>query len=267
VTVVLTVVLTVVVTALVVLGIAVLASRPSTSPPPPAPLVPPTTGPVTPVPTAPASPTPPQASTAPSTPPPGPTNTAAPTAPTAPADAATAVWPAATSAIRYATPERAVRGFATELVGFRAPLLGPYQAGDRNSGEIEVRPRDPGPVTTVFVRRLGDGNWWVLGAATADVRLDSPTTGETISSPVTLTGEARAFEGHVTVRITEDGTSRPLVTGFVTGGGDLPRPFTGAFAFPAPGSGYGSIVLTTESARDGSVSSASVQRIRFGSAR
>jgi hypothetical protein len=117
------------------------------------------------------------------------------------------------------------------------------------------------------VRRLGDGNWWVLGSATADVRLDSPATGETVSSPLTLTGEARAFEGHVTVRIMGDGNPRPLTTGFVTGGGDVPRPFTGSFAFAAPPSGYGSIVLTTESARDGRVWSASVLRVRFGAMR
>ncbi|MGQ0483189.1 MAG: Gmad2 immunoglobulin-like domain-containing protein [Pseudonocardia sp.] len=184
--------------------------------------------------------------------------------PPAPADAAAAVWPVASSSIRYATPEAAVRGFATGLVGFRAPMVGEYRSGDSRSGEIEIRLQSSGPATTVFVRRLGDDTWWVLGSATADVRIDSPGAGDTVASPLELTGAALAFEGHVTVRLLQDGDATPLVTGFVTGGGDEQRPFTGRFSFPAPTSEYGSVVLTTESAADGRIWSASVLRVRLG---
>lgn len=180
-----------------------------------------------------------------------------------PADAISAVWPPAAGSLRYPTPEAAVTGFATGLAGFVDPVLGPYRAGDARSGEIEVRPAADGPASTVFVRRLGDGTWWVLGSATTDVTLTSPAAGDVVTSPLALTGSALAFEGHVTVRLFADGGPTPLATTFVTGGGDVARPFAGTVAFGAPAAGAGSLVLTTEAASDGSVWTASVVRVRF----
>jgi hypothetical protein len=153
------------------------------------------------------------------------------------------------------------------MVGFRDPVVGPYRAADANAGDVEVRPEVPGPVTTVSVRRFRDGNWWVLGAATSDIRLTSPTAGEAVSSPMTLAGEALASEGRVPVRIMQDRSSEPLATSSVTGGDDALRPFTGSVAFPQPASDHGSVVLTTENADDGRVRSASVVRISFGTGR
>lgn len=231
-----------------------------------------------PVPAPPVEPQAPPSAAAPNSPAPepvAPVPTAAPrpepepeptTAREAPAGHETAVWPHAVSEVRYATPTAAARGFATGLVGFRDPVVGPFQAGDANSGEVEVRPQDDGPVTTVLVRRLADGTWWVLGAATADVRLTSPGAGDTVADPLAITGEALAFEGHVTVRLLQDGRIAPLATTFVTGGGDVARPFTGTVDFPAPDSRYGALVLTTESAQDGRVWTASVLRVRFAPA-
>lgn len=181
--------------------------------------------------------------------------------PPAPPDAVTAVWPVATGDVRYADPVAAARGFAVELVGFRAPVLGPFRQGDARSGEVEVRPEAGGPVTTVFVRMLGDGTWWALGSATEGIELDSPTAGDVLTSPAVLTGRAVAFEGQVTVRIVEDGGGAPLATGFVTGGGDEPRPFEGSFPLRAPSAGHGAVLLTTESARDGQVWTAAVVRV------
>ena len=80
---------------------------------------------------------------------------------------------------------------------------------------------------------------------------------------MTLTGEALAFEGYVSVRILQDGRSDPLTSGVLHGGGDIPRPFSGTIDLRSPTSPYGSVVLTTESARDGRVWTASVVRIRF----
>jgi cytoskeletal protein RodZ len=228
----------------------------------PAPGTTPTTAPA-------ATASPPPATTAPPTTAPstsGPAASTTPAAPAIPPGTETAVWPAATGTVRYGGPVAAARGFATQLAGFTAPVLGPFRAGDASSGEVEVRPETVGPVTTVLVRRFADGTWWVLGAATADIRLDSPAAGTAVTSPVTLTGEAVAFEGYVTVRILQDGNTAPLASGVVHGGGDILRPFAGSFDFPAPTSPYGSAVLTTESARDGQVWSASVVRIRFAGA-
>ena len=179
----------------------------------------------------------------------------------APPDAVAAVWPASSSDVRYAGPVAAARGFAVDLVGFRRPVLGSYHAGDGRSGEVDVRPEAGGPVTTVIVRRMSDDTWWVLGSATDGIELDTPSAGDVVTSPVVLTGRAWAFEGHVSVRIVEDGSRAPLATGFVTGGGDQLRPFTGSFRLRTAQAAHGAVVLTTDSARDGQVWTAAVVRV------
>lgn len=176
---------------------------------------------------------------------------------------AAAIWPHGPNEVRYSSPEAAVRGFATDLAGFRDPILGPYQAEDAHSGAIEVRPEAEGPVTTVFVRQFRDGSWWVVDVVTADVRITSPVTAQAISSPANVTGEARALGGRVTVRITQDGSSEPLATSVVTGRADGMTPFTIPVTFPQPVSRHGTILLTTESPSDGQVWSTSVVRVQL----
>ena len=188
------------------------------------------------------------------------TTTAAPPA----ADTSTAVWPYAATSTRFSDPVAAARSFATDYVGFAAPVMGAFRAGDARSGEVDVRPRANGPVTTVLVRQLGnDGTWWVLGATTETIRLESVTAGSLVRSPQRLQGRAQAFEGTVDVRIRQDGSATPLATGFVTGGGIEMGPFDETMAFSAPTAGHGAVVLFTESAENGQVWQASVVRVRF----
>lgn len=188
--------------------------------------------------------------------------TAEPTPP--PVDRSTAVWPWAGSTVRYTDPVAAARGFATEFLGFRDPVVGSFRQGDTRSGEVPVRPRENGPETTVLVRQLsGEQTWSVLGTSTDDVRLTEPAAMAEIRSPVSLRGEALAFEGHVNVAVRQDGSLTPLGTGYVTGGGDVARPFSGSVAFSAPTASSGALVLWTDSAEDGSVWSAVVVRVRL----
>jgi len=180
-----------------------------------------------------------------------PSGTASPSttvAPPAEVDTAMVVWPVKASAVRYTDPVAAARGFATDYVGFSAPVVGGFMQGDSRSGEVEVRPRATGPVTTVLVRRLEDGTWWVLGAAAATIRL----------------GAAHTFEGHVTVTIREDGVPAPLGTGYVTGAGDRMGPFDGEVPFArAPVQRYGAILLAEHSAENGQLWQVSVVRVRL----
>ena len=181
-------------------------------------------------------------------------------------DTIAAVFPSATSATRYSDPIAAVNGFATEFVGFSDPFLGSFRQGDARSGEVDVRPFAEGPVTTVFVRRLGpDDAWYVIGTATANIVVTAPTPTTTITSPVALTGSSTAFEGTVQVQVRVDGRTDPIATGFVTGGanGEL-GPFQSALAFPAPGSASGSVAFFTVSAENGSILEVAVVRVRFG---
>ena len=194
-----------------------------------------------------------------------PTTESPTTAAPAPVDTSTAVFPYASGDVRYDDPVAAARGFAVDFVGFTDPLVGEFMQGDARSGEVEVRPVADGPVTTVFVRQLGDeGTWWVLGSATADITVDSPATGDTITSPVTLTGSALAFEGTVNVEVRQDGARSPIGTGFVTGGGDVMRPFSGEIAFSTPSAERGALVLLSLSAENGQVWEAATLRVAFG---
>ena len=190
-----------------------------------------------------------------------PTTTAAPTS--APVDPAGVVFPTVDSGVRYTTPDQAAAAFATEYVGVTTPVLGVFQAGDARSGEVEVRARAEAAPSTVLVRQLADGNWWVLGATMANIRLDQPTAGAKIASPVRLTGGALAYEGHVDVEIRADGAGKPIGSGFVTGGGDVMQPFDGSVPFTAPTVPYGAIVMVTRSGQDGSVADFVVVRVAF----
>ncbi len=195
-----------------------------------------------------------------------PPTTAPTTASTAPnVDTSTAVWPTVASGIQYTDPVAAARGFAEDFVGFTDPIVGAFQQGDSRSGEVEVRANATGPVTTVFVRQLsGRDDWWVLGAATANIRLDEPTALAEVSSPVRLQGTSTAFEANVSVDIRQDGSDVSIGQGFVMGGsmGEL-GPFDGTVSFDPPAAVYGAIVLYTRSMENGAVWEASVVRIRF----
>jgi hypothetical protein len=183
----------------------------------------------------------------------------------APVDTSTAVFPYATGDLRFDDPVAAARGFAVDFLGFADPVVGEFMAGDSRSGEVEVRPQSDGPVTIVMVRQLGaDGTWWVLGSATADVAVDSPAALAAVTSPLTVTGRALAFEGNVSVEVRQDGSTAALGSGFVTGGGDVMRPFGGQVEFSAPTAERGTVVFLTHSAENGQVWSASTVRVQFG---
>jgi hypothetical protein len=145
-------------------------------------------------------------------------------------------------------------------------MVGEFMQGDARSGEVEIRPGATGPATTVFVRRLEDANWWVLGSATGSIRLDAPAAGEAVATPVTLSGAANAFEGHVSVTIVEDDSARPIATGYVTGAMGEMGPFRSDVGFTrAPTSEFGAILLTTVGMEDGRLWEAAVIRIQFPS--
>jgi hypothetical protein len=193
-----------------------------------------------------------------------PPTTVTPTTPPPAVDTTTAVFPAAGGA-RYTDPAAAARAFAVSFVGFTDPVVGSFRQGDARSGEVDVRAAATGPVTTLLVRQLGtDGSWWVLGASTPNITVDTPTAGATIVSPLTTTGRALAWEGAVSVEVRQDGQSAPLGSTVVTGGGDILRPFAGTVTFTRPSTGHGALLYVSQSARDGSVLQATVLRVAFG---
>ena len=178
-----------------------------------------------------------------------------------------AVWPWVASSLRFRDPVAATRSFATRYLHMTAPVVGAFQQGDSRSGEVSIRPKANGPVTTAIVRQLGnDGTWWVIGAATDNIRISTPAALDTITSPVALRGTSTAFEATVNVSIRQDNVNAALAESHVMGGSNGQMgPFDATVSFPPPASRAGSIVMYTISAEDGHVAEATVVRVGFGS--
>jgi hypothetical protein len=179
-------------------------------------------------------------------------------------EAANVVWPWPDGGTRFDDPLAVAEDFAVELAGFRSPVIGELREGDSRSVEVPVRPRADGPETTVLVRQMSDGNWWVIGATTESIELDDPIAVTAIDNPLQLSGRARAFEGTVQVAVFERGSTTPLGEGFVTGSGtEQLGPFTGEVRWDNPGGGWGVVLLRTESAENGQVWEATAVPVGF----
>jgi Immunoglobulin-like domain of bacterial spore germination len=159
-------------------------------------------------------------------------------------------------------------------VGMRDPVAGPFRWTGPSTGRVEIHPRDSeggqpvtGPITVVSLQRL-TSVWYVLGTHTSNIGVTQPGPLAKIASPVRVAGRARAFEGTVQVRVTEDryGKDTQLGSGVVTGGGDVLRPFAGRIAFRYPVGSTGSILFAERSAANGDVLGATVIRVRFAPA-
>ena len=179
--------------------------------------------------------------------------------------AVVAVWPVSSTSQRFDDPSAAARSFAVQLAGFPDDaIVGDFREGDSSSGEVEVRANERGPITTVLVRQLGDdGSWWVVGAQTENILLESPSAGDQVSSPLTVSGRARAFEGTVEVELRADGQLEPIGATFVTGGSGEMGDFTGELEFPQPDVEGGVLMLLHRSAEDGAILEATVVRVHF----
>jgi hypothetical protein len=186
---------------------------------------------------------------------------------TAPAevDPSVPVFPDAATGRRFDDPVVVASTFATEVLGFRDPVVGELLAGDSRSGEVEVRSFAAGRPTVILVRQLEDGHWYVLGAVAESIRLDVPEAGATLTSPQPLEGAASAFEGTVQVLLYADGEVEPVSETFVTGSGSGELgDFSGELELSVPpGVEHGVLVLLEASAEDGRTVAATAIRVHF----
>jgi hypothetical protein len=193
-----------------------------------------------------------------------PETTQAPTTTEVPAATDAAIWPWVDTDTRYADPVEAATGFAVDYLGFIDPIVSEFMAGDNRSGEVEIRSVETGPVMVVFVRQLTeDDSWWILGSVSSDISVDEPESGTAVTSPLTVTGTALAFEGTVDVELRADGNGEAIFEGFVTGGAIEAGPFSDTFEFTSPGTTGGALVLWTTSDETGSTLTATAQRVFF----
>jgi hypothetical protein len=174
------------------------------------------------------------------------------------------VWPKPGGETAYDDPADAAEGLASGLVGFTDPVAGEFRQGDNRSGEVDLRPKIDGPVTTVLVRQMSDGHWYAIGASSDDLGLQKPNAGATISSPLAVSGLSRAFEGTILASVHAQADRVPLARRPLMGGGSELGPFSGTLTFDAPDDGAsGAIMLTTESAEDGRVWQATVVPVQL----
>ena len=194
---------------------------------------------------------------------PRPTTTVAP-APAEPPPG-TALWTADDSV----GPEGAAKRFARDFLGMTQAglVVSEFRQGDARSGEVEIKPSDRqgAPETTVLLRQIVGSRWSVIGTAARDIRVSEPATGHVDGTPpVHVSGEGRAFEGHISVEVRTE--EEVLGEGFVTaGGGEEYLPFSGDITYRKPQQRISAaVVFLIHSAEDGSVIQASAVPIQVG---
>ena len=129
---------------------------------------------------------------------------------------------------------------------------------------MPVRTSANGPVTSLDVRESAThGTWWVTRATTPDISISSPAPMSVVVSPMRLRGSGVAFEGVINVSLRGDRSATPLMSLTVTGGGGPSAPFHTSIVFSPGRSRAGDLVLYERSAKDGSVTCATVERVRF----
>lgn len=193
--------------------------------------------------------------------------------PGAPAALFAGIWPFASAAdVRayeagsdsaFRDPVATARAFAERYLGITGAVTFDFRPGGNGAGEVPVgftgeggRPATS-PTTVVAVRQLGtvgpSGAWTVVGATSPDIEVDAPVVAARVTSPLAVTGRARAFEGTVQVEVREDGMvfGQSLGSTFVTGRGDgVLGPFSGSLSYRAPTRPGGAVVFFEQSMAD-----------------
>jgi len=200
---------------------------------------------------------------------PGPTTTVEPPTTTAPGpgtsattvpppsstvDADEVLWPDPAGELTT-DPLDAVRGFLGQQLDISDPPLSQFSETEPGVGEVDVHARGEAGQTldrvasTVTLRRLDGVHWFVTAAASGDLEVDTPEPLATVSSPVTVSGRARGFEGTVNARVLDrfDGGGVESDSAVGTGGSDSLEPFSAEVSFVASGTQRGVLYAQTDS--------------------
>jgi Immunoglobulin-like domain of bacterial spore germination len=151
-------------------------------------------------------------------------------------------------------PLVAVRGFLGQL-DIPDPPLSPFRETEPNVGEVDVRARGEAGQTldrvasTLILRRPDGEHWFVTGAVSGDVQIDTPDPQATVSSPFTVSGRARGFEGTVNARVLDrfDGGGVDSSPAVGTAGGQGLEAFSVDASFVATGTERGVLYVHTDS--------------------
>jgi Immunoglobulin-like domain of bacterial spore germination len=158
-------------------------------------------------------------------------------------------------------------------LGMRDPVAATYRKTGAATAEVGIHPRageggrQLDQVTTLVRLHRYSNGWLATGALAANtIEVDQPLPFSRIQSPLTVSGRSVAYEGTVTVTVTEDrrGADRVLGRSFVNGGATELAPFSGSIRFstPTPGIDAGWVVFSGDTGAD-SIYSATAVRVRF----
>ena len=176
-----------------------------------------------------------------------------------------AIWPWFDTDVRYEDPVDAASGFAEAYLGYAAPMVTGYRAGDQRSAEVDIAAVPGGEAMRVATRQLADGTWWVLAAESASLIIERPTTGTTLVDPLVVVGQAVTPDGTAQLVVRADGAdSAAVLTGVATGIAPGPRQrFETTIGWSPPPTGHGAVALIAFSPDTGRPVAATVQRVAF----
>jgi hypothetical protein len=171
----------------------------------------------------------------------------------------------------------AARDFLVRIAGMDKPSYVASRFISDALASVDFRPtiagRATGPVTTVLLSRSNMG-FTPLWATTETIVVDSPpmeldmSAFPPVASPLTVSGNAQAWEGTVNLRVRQDDglAARTLGEGYGTGGGDQMAPFTARVPFTRPTTNQGWLIAAELSAHNGEVVKVTAVRLIFAGA-
>lgn len=168
----------------------------------------------------------------------------------------TAIWPAA-DAEPYATDTDAALGFARDFLGMPGASLA--EDTDAVSGAVGIRPyADRGPTTFVEVDEREAG-WVVTGASTEFVIVNDPLPGQSVTTPLIISGSATASEGNINLQARPLGVAAGLASTFATAGaqGEM-GPFEATLEFQSGDDVIVVVVFLPDDSGDGEMLAATV---------
>jgi Immunoglobulin-like domain of bacterial spore germination len=213
---------------------------------------------------------------------PGPTTSVAPPTTTAPGSSTTVTPPPASVDVDQvlwpnpageltADPLDAVRGFLSGPLGISDAPLSPFRETEPGVGDVDVYARGEAGQTldrvasTVTLRRLDGQHWFVTGAVSSDVEIETPEPLATVSSPLDVSGRVRGHEGTVNVwmldRFGGDRVDSDPATG--TGGSERLEPFSAEVSFVANGTQRGALYAETDRGASNGMPNFTVFPVRF----
>jgi hypothetical protein len=210
-----------------------------------------------------------------------------PASPTAAAPSGETTPPIATPPTTPKTPDRTqaakavatARAFLARELGMTELVAGPFRFTGARTGQVGFRHRfgegrrplpQTGPYAVVVrLQRLPAG-WWVRGVDGRSIQITSPARLQRISSPLTVRGTAKVYEGSLYFKVTQDRPGRDLVLGqgLVDGSASTKPADLGQLRFRQPTSTAPGWVIFYDAASDGSngILQATMVRVRFAAA-